>query len=242
MRQLERSLLIALMIATCVACGAPSATRESPTLPVPTETPVPSSTPRPTSAPAPTVLPEVGAGLPVQGDPQDLVLRVDDLPPGFEPAGDESEGANIYSAIYLRAAAVTSEEASSASLLGVIINVGVYADTTNSQQQFQELSALSPETIIADLKQASPNVEAIDVEQIQVRAQGVDAATGYRVHYRVDPTRLFEYRYRVLVGNAVANLIVSARAGEEIDEPTTFRQQTLDILQKQIDRLNQARR
>jgi len=188
------------------------------------------------------LLPEVGAGLPVQGDPRELVLGVEDLPPGFEPAGDELEGANVYSAIYVRAAAVTSGDASAASLLGVIVNVGVYVDTTSSQQQFQELSALSPETIIGDLKQASPNVDAIDVEQVEVRARGVDAATGYRVHYRVDPTRLVEYRYRVLVGNTVANLIVSARAGEAIGEPTTFRQQTLDILQKQIDLLNEARR
>jgi hypothetical protein len=138
--------------------------------------------------------------------------------------------------------ALTSQNSSEDTLLGVIANVGVYKDARTAGDQFKAQGGFDRESIVADITKASPNVTQIDVQSEAVQIKGTDQAIAFRVRYAIGPTRLLDYRYRLIVGNAVANVIVTAQTSATPGDPSAFRDQAQAIVERQVARLTGARR
>ena len=74
-----------------------------------------------------------------------------------------------------------------------------------------------------------------------VRLQGTDRALCFRVEYAIESTHLVSYRYRFVVGNALANVIVTAHTAGPGQEPSAVRDRAQAIAQQQVARLIEAR-
>lgn len=68
-----------------------------------------------------------------------------------------------------------------------------------------------------------------------------DRVLAFRVHCILQGAPVYEYRYHALVGNAVSNLIISALASEAGTEPTSLKQQSDAIVERQVARLEASR-
>lgn len=248
---MRNRLVLVSSIAVCLGLGACG----TPTPPPPSEASVATATIAPTQTPVPTASPterptmESSAVATASGDqgrvggqPRELIIQAADLPAGFQQAADESKAINQYSVVYIRPQAMAGPISGGFALLGVIANIGLYPNEATAQSESTSQGGLDPKSIEADIKQASPNVKEINVQHVEDMAvQGADQVLAYEVRYIVDPTPLLDERYRVRVGNVVANLIVSARADAGGQVPPEFRSAAAQLLEKQVQRLNKAR-
>ncbi len=208
--RLKKALLLIAVIFT--ACG-----------PRPTVTP-----PAPTTPPLTPTLPAV------TGQPQDLIIQLEDLPSGFVMAGEEGSSGNGYSRIYLQPEAL--QPSSSANLVGVIANFNLAPDMATAREQFSA-QPMDIATIAQDVQATMGSAGNVEVQPETVSVPGADAVAAFRVRYAIGGTPLLEYRYRLRVGNALVNLIVTATEGEEAN----VREQALGLVQKQVERINAAR-
>lgn len=235
MRRYGRAFSIFIfVVAAAWACGP--APRGEPaqeavgtsTLPAPTSTPAPSPTPtRSTAA--------------FTGDPKDLVVQLEDLPAGFQQITGEYDGPNSYTVVYFSPESFVAELPSEAGLLAVVADLGIYDDAVAAREQFETQQGLDRESI-ANRLGASGDAILIDVQPYAVQLQGTDEVTAVRVHYEIGSTAVIDYRYGFIVGNAVANLFVTVRATEDGEGSPTFRDQAQAIAERQVTRLNEARR
>jgi len=195
---------------------------------------------RPTEQPRPTPAPPTPTLPPVTGQAENLIIQLADLPGGFKLAGEERPGGNAYSAIYLRPE-LLAQENPPAEMLGVIANLSIFADPAAGRAQFAA-QGMDPASIAKDLREASGATGEVDVQPHAASVAGADEVVAFRARYAIGPTRLLEYRYRILVSNAVVNLIVTAPASATEAEPAAFREQAQAVAERQVKRINDTRR
>jgi hypothetical protein len=183
-----------------------------------------------------TVVPQL-----VKGDPKDLVIRLEALPSGFQMVGEESESSNEYSVVYFNPEALVSGSNSVTNLLGVVVNLGIYEDATAAGEQFMVQGSLDRDSIMEDIREASEGVKPIAVQPYTVQVEKSDQVLAFSVEYTIGSTHLFEYRYRFIVGNALANVVITALASETGEEPSAFPEQAHALAEQQAARLNSAR-
>ena len=215
----QRGLAFLLLACLLTACGS------RPTAQLPT--------------PTPTVAPPTPTLPPVTGQAENLILLFEDLPGGFQLAGEDRPGGNAYSVIYLRPEALT--QSSSAGLIGVIVNLSIHADAAAAQEEFAA-QGMNADSIKQDVQETSGNASGVDVLPHTASVAGADEVVVFRVRYAIGPTRLLEYRYRMRVGNAVVSLIVTAPAPETGVEPDSIREQAQALAEQQVRRINDSRR
>jgi len=184
---------------------------------------------------------DTAGSLLVKGDPKDLVIQLEALPPGFQMVGNESQSPNEYSVVYFNPEPLVSGSDSGTNLLGVVVNLGIYEDTRAAAEQFTAQVSLDRDSIMEDIREASEGAEPIAVEPYTVQLEASDQALAFAVEYVLGSTHLFEYRYRFIVGNALANMVITALASEAGDEPSAFPDQAYALVKEQADRLNNAR-
>lgn len=200
----------------------------------------PTATPPPQPSPTPTE--ETSVLRLVRGDPKALVLEVQDLPAGFQAVTEEYDGANQYTVAYFQPQALLAEDLSAVILLGVTVNLGIYGGAEAAAEQFQAQGGLDRESILSSIAEASPDATPIDVQPNLVRLPGTDQALSFRVEYAIESTHLVSYRYRFSVGNALANVIVTARTAGPGQEPSALRDRAQAIAEQQVVRLIEAQR
>jgi len=195
----------------------------------------------PTSTPAPSPTPARSRAT-IRGDPQDLVIQLEDLPAGFQQITGEYDGPNSYTTVYFSPESFVAEPHSEAGLLAVVTNLGIYENVAAAQEQFAAQEGLDRESIASSMLGTSGEATLIDVQPYDIQLEGTDDVRVLRVHYEIGSTALIDYRYGLIVGNAVANLFVTARAlGDGGDSPT-LRDQARAIVEQQVARLNQTGR
>lgn len=177
----------------------------------------------------------------VKGDPKSLAVQLEALPPGFQVVGEESQSSNEYSVVYFHPEALVSGSDSGTNLLAVVVNLGIYEDAAEAGEQFKAQGSLDRDSITEDIREASEGAEPIAVEPYTVQVEGSDQVLAFGVEYAIGSTHLFEYRYRFIVGNALANMVITALASEAGEEPSTFPDQARTLAQEQSARLNNAR-
>ena len=102
--------------------------------------------------------------------------------------------------------------------------------------------SLSRDSIASSIAEASGEARLIDVQPYAVQLRGTDEVIGFRVQYAIGSTCVIDYRYRFVVDNALANVIVTARAAGTGEASATFREQARAIVEQQIAHLTEARR
>jgi len=185
--------------------------------------------------------PDTAASLVVKGDPKDLVVQLEALPSGFQMIGNESQSRNEYSVVYFNLDVLVSGSDSATNLLAVVVNLGVYEDSTAAGEQFTAQGSLDRDSIVKDIKEASEEAEPISVQPCSAEVEGSDRILVFSVEYAIGSTHLFEYRYRFIVGNALANMVITALASEAGEEPSAFPDQARALAEEQAARLNNAR-
>jgi hypothetical protein len=179
------------------------------------------------------------ASLLVKGDPKEIVIQLEALPSGFEILGEESQSPNEYSVVYFNPEALVSGSHSGANLL--VVNLGIYEDATAAGEQFTAQGGLDRDSIMEDIREASEEATPIAVQPYTVQVEGSDQVIAFGVEYAIGSAHLFEYRYRFIVGNALANMVITALASEAGEEPSAFPDQALALVEEQTARLNNAR-
>jgi hypothetical protein len=178
----------------------------------------------------------------VQGDTKTLIVQAEDLPGSFKIAKGDYDPAGGYSAMFFRPEVLAASEMPGGGLMGVMAKLAVRSDVAAAEQDFVASGGLDVESIKASLTKAQPAGSPADVRKARLDVEGADGSAAFRVDYVLQGTRVIEYRYRMLVGNAVANLIIMARAGREGAEPTGFEAVAEKIAKAQVDRLTKARK
>lgn len=95
--------------------------------------------------------------------------------------------------------------------------------------------------MLKNIRNATPGAVSQSVTPYDVQVAGADRVLAFRVHYILQGAPVYEYRYRILVGNAVSNLIISALGSEAGTEPTNLKQQSEAIAERQVARLEAGR-
>jgi hypothetical protein len=220
------SFTVAGILLSLAACG-PATVREAADNPASATSVVP--------APSPGGVTAEAADL-VKGDPANLVLRVSDLPSGFQLGGEDTTAADGYTAIYLRSAAVENQPSSGGELLGVTINLSVHPAVGQAVERFEALGATGTAEMVAEIQGAAAGVTGVEVTPIPAELPQADEATAFRARYVMGAIQVHEYRYRFRVANVVGNLIIAARGGVGT-EPVGLPEQALAIAAKQVGRL-----
>ncbi len=178
----------------------------------------------------------------IRGDPGTLVIQREELPTDFAIAGGEPKGASEYSQVYFNPQALMDESGAETGLLGVIANLTVLDAPAAASQRFTDQGGLEIESVIKDIQVATPGAEPLGAEPYSTTIGGADKVLAFRVHYILDDAHVFEYRFRFRVANAVGNLIISALATAEGKEPATLSSRARSIAERQVAKLNSARR
>ncbi len=181
------------------------------------------------------------AERPVRGDPRLLVVQNEDLPSQLAVGGGEYQGSNEFSQVYFNPQAYLSGTTPNAGIMGVIVNLSLLDDTVAANTSFTARGGLDPAAVMNDIRAAAPSALPRAVEPHAVTAADADRILAFRVRYSLQGTDVCEYRYRMRVGNAVCNLIISARATADGAEPADFERRARAILDRQIARLVEAR-
>ncbi|MDH4268940.1 MAG: hypothetical protein OEV52_01350 [Dehalococcoidia bacterium] len=184
---------------------------------------------------------DTGASLLVRGDPEDLVVQLEALPSGFQMVGEDSQSPNEYSVVYFHPEALVSGTDSGTNLLAVVVNLGIYEDAAAAGEQFTAQGSMDRDSIMEDIREASEGATPIAVQPYTVQVEGSDQVLAFGVEYAIGSTHLFEYRYRFIVGNALANVVITALASEGGDEPSALPDRARALVEEQAARLNSAR-
>gem|GEM_PF-3123197 len=177
----------------------------------------------------------------VRGDPKALVIQREELPTNFTMAGGEPKGAGEYSQVYFNPHALVDESGTDTGLLGVIANLAILHAPAAATETFTDQGGLDVESVISDIRVATPGAQPLAAEPCSPTIDGTDKVLAFRVHYILNGAHVFEYRFRFRVGNAVGNLIVSALATAEGEEPATLIDRAQSIAERQVSRLNSSR-
>lgn len=177
----------------------------------------------------------------VRGDPKDLVIQQQDLPGQFVLGGGEAKGAGEYSRVFVNPQAYLSRGQGNVGLLGVIANLSLLDEPGAAVAQFAAQGGLDAESVLENIRNATPGAVSQSVTPYDAQVAGADRVLAFRVHCILQGAPVYEYRYRVLVGNAVSNLIISALASEAGTEPTSLKQQSDAIVERQVARLEASR-
>jgi hypothetical protein len=171
-----------------------------------------------------------------------LIVQVADLPPGFSLITEEYDGPNKYAVVYLSPEAFVAEVPSEAELMAVAANLTLHGDVAAAGEQFETEEGLDDKSIADSMASASGEATLILVQPYPVQVVGTDRVKAVRVDYKVGPMAVVDYRYRFVVGNAVVNLIATARnVGEGLDASSLVEQAQV-VVERQVERLIQARR
>ena len=182
----------------------------------------------------------------VEGEPATLLIDLAGLPPGFREAGRGPGPGGAAAALFMRPAALGGADDSPARIMGLKARLSVHAGREEARAAMRGESPLTLETIRRDLGSVgAPGAGGIllrELEALSARVEEADELVGFRVAYRVEPLELVEYRFRLRVSNAVADLFVTGRASEEGVEPAALRAACLELVRLQADRLAAALR
>ena len=151
--------------------------------------------------------------------------------------GGEPKGANEFAQIYFNPEALLATGGADQGLLGVIANLTLLADGKSAQARFTEQGGLEPSTVLEDIRSAMPGVIPHRAEPYVVSLPDTDRALAFHVHYVLQGTDVYEYRFRIIVGNAIANLIISARALGDGSESASLEKHARLIVERQVARL-----
>ena len=157
-------------------------------------------------------------------------------------AGGEYQSPNEYGVVYLWPQALASQSPSGANLLSVVANVGIYSDSVAAVVQFKAQGRLDRESIERDIREAAGNATQVLVEPLSVELEGVDQVRAFRLGYGIGPISVTGYRYRFIVANSVANVIVTGRPSPDSQGSSTLRALADGIAKRQVSQLNEALR
>ena len=173
----------------------------------------------------------------VKGDLKSLVIQRDELPGEFSIVGGEPKGANEFAQIYFNPEALLGTGGADQGLLGVIANLTLLADGKSAQARFTEQGGLEPSTVLEDIRSAMPGVIPHRAEPYVVSLPDTDRALAFHVHYVLQGTDVYEYRFRIVVGNAIVNLIISARALGDGSPHASLEEHARLVVDRQVARL-----
>jgi hypothetical protein len=184
---------------------------------------------------------QMSKGL-VRGDPKTLIIQSEQLPTNFAMAGGEPKGVNEYSQVYFNPQALVDPTKADPELLGVIANLTLLDTPAAAGKTFTDQGGLNVDSVINDIRAATPGAQPLGVEPYSAKISGTDRVLAFRVRYILNEAHVFEYRFRFRVANAVGNLIISALATAQGEEPAILLGQAQSIAELQAARLNSARR
>jgi hypothetical protein len=171
-----------------------------------------------------------------------LIVKLADLPPGFSQVTEEYDGPNKYAVVYFSPEAFAAEAPSEAELMAVAANLTLHGDAAAAGEQFETEEGLDDKSIADSMASASGEATLILVQRYPVQLAGTDQAKAVRVDYEVGPMAVVDYRCRFVVGNAVVNLIATARnVGTGLDAFAVEGQAQV-IAERQVERLLRASR
>jgi hypothetical protein len=178
----------------------------------------------------------------IEGDPNDLILHLADLPPGFSQIADEYDGPNKYAVLYLSPSALDAQDLSEPILAVVAGNLILHEDLAAVEEQYENEEGLDEGTITDSIAGTSGDATLIEVQPYPVRLAGTDQAKTVRVEYTIGPMVLVDYRYRFVMGNAVVNLIATARGVGQGRDTSSVAEQAQGLAERQVERLSEAGR
>jgi hypothetical protein len=178
----------------------------------------------------------------VHGDPKTLIIQREELPANFTMAGGEPKGANEYGQVYFNPQALVDQSGAGPELLGVIANLTLLDTPAAAGKTFTDQGGLNVDSVINDIRAATPGAQPLGVEPYSAKINGTDRVSAFRVRYVLNEAHVFEYRFRFRVANAVGNVIISALATAQGGEPAALVGQAQSIAERQVARLNSARR
>ena len=207
---------------------------------------VPSETPSTTEPPvrAQTTSEKVGrqpTQRPVKGDLKSLVVQSGELPGEFAIAGGEPKGAREFAQVYFNPQAFQATDPASAGVLGVIVNLILLDNLKAAQTKFDAQGGLDSASVQQDVRTSTPGAVPRNAAPYSMSVPGTDRVLAFHVYYVLQGTDVHEYRIRMIVGNALVNLVISARASADGGQPTKFEQHVRSIVERQVARLNAAR-
>lgn len=176
----------------------------------------------------------------VKGDPSALVIQREELPSGFEMAQSEPTGDGEFVRVYFNARALMSVRDPDPALFGVIANLSILNDAQAATETFGAQGGLDADSIKRDLRAATPGAIPKEIEPYPAAIDDVDRVSTFRVRYELQGTMVYEYRFRFVVGNALGNLIISARGAPEGGEPVSLRARAHAVVDRQVARLVRA--
>jgi hypothetical protein len=187
---------------------------------------------------APSEPPGGGEG-PMGDDPKALVVQNEDLPVTFALSNGDYKGDRSYLSIFFRPEVLAPEELPEGDLLGVIASVELLDDATEAAKRFGDNK--TAEAIRTSMGQSTAVANPRAIRSLETKLSGADDAVLFRVEYELSGVNVVEYRYRLLSSNAIANLIVSGRAGTGGAEPASLASQAQRIADRQAWRLSSRR-
>jgi|GEM_PF-5715061 len=183
------------------------------------------------ASPAPSAAPQVRAS------PESLVVRQEDLPVPFAISGGDDQPGGEYVTIFFRPEILEPPELAEGDLMGVIAAVDVAASPQAAHETFASRTTADS---LGEGPTASGAVLTSE-QELEARLMGVDEALLFRVEYLLQGVHVIEYRYRLRIANAVANVLISGRAGRGGTEPEGLADQARRIAERQAIRLATAR-
>ena len=177
----------------------------------------------------------------VKGDPKSLVVQRDELPGEFTMVAGESKGAGEFAQVYFNPQAFLATNDASAGLLGVIVNLTLLDDLQAARARFVAQGGLDSNSVLQDVRSSTPGAVPKEVAPYSVTVPGTDRVLAFRVHYVLQETEVYEYRFRIIVGNALVNLIISGRATADAEQPANLERHARTIVDRQVARLTAAR-
>lgn len=178
----------------------------------------------------------------VVGDPKSLIVQAEDLPVRFAMSGGEAPRDGTYSHVYFNPEALLAAPDAEEKLLGVIVNLTLFGGEAEADQGFTDQGGLDKAAVLANVSVATPGAIAKSAEPYAFTSEKTDRVVAFRVRYALQGTEVVEYRLRLRVANAVANLIISSRLTADGAEPPTLAVRVRDIADRQLQRLESARR
>ena len=208
---------------------------------------VPTLTPRPTATvgsraptPVPSITPQKSGRPLVTGDPQALVLQLADLPPRFQVVSETRDAPGTYTVVYVRPEVLVLEKVSAPTLLGVIVNLAIHEDADAARREFAAKKAVGRDDILKGLEAPEGTIIGFDAQSYSPTFVDADESLAFRVEYALGPMSIVEYRYVCRVGNALVNVVLTARTSSGSDDTASFRDQADGIASKQLARLRDA--
>lgn len=177
----------------------------------------------------------------VKGDPKSLVVQRDELPGEFALVGGESKGAGEFAQLYFNPQALVASDDTNEGLLGVIVNLTLLDDLQAARARFVAQGGLDTSSVLQDVRSSTPGAVPREVTPYPMTVSGTDRVIAFQVHYVLQGTEVYEYRVRIIVGNALVNLIISARATTDGVQPATLERHARAIVDRQVARLTAAR-